>query len=81
MAAVSRVTSPKQVIVDIGMAQNLYVAENLKKQKLKYHFSRKDQVIARQHDGWRIAVGRKWVIFTEQYVDKRNELILMCQDA
>jgi len=80
IAIVSRFVSPKDVIVDIGIDPQGFVQENLKKQNLKYRFSRKDQVIARQHDGWRIAQGRKWLILTEYYVDVRDELVLMCKD-
>jgi hypothetical protein len=81
MSAATRFLSPKEIVVDIGMKPSLFVQANLKKKlNLKYHFARKDQVIARKNDGWRIAQGRKWLILTEHYVDKRNELILMCKE-
>ena len=80
MAAASRFITPKDIVVDIGMKQELYVQKNLQKQNLKYHFSTRDKVIARTQDGWRIAIGRKWIVVTEQYVDKRKELVLMCKN-
>lgn len=80
MSTLSRFFSPKEVIVDIGIEPKLFIKENLKKQNLKYHYARNDQVIARQLDGWRIALGLKWFVFTEKYVDKRKELILICKN-
>jgi hypothetical protein len=81
MITATRFFTPKEVVVDISMDPSLFVQDNLKTMDLKYHFSRRDQVIARQHDGWRVAQGRKWLVLTEHYVDKRKELILMCKDA
>lgn len=80
MSIVTRFLSPKEVVVDIGMEPPLFVQANLRKENIKYRFSRKDHLIAMQHDGWRVAEGRKWLILTEHYVDKRNELILICKD-
>ena len=80
MSALARFNTPKEVVVDIGMDPQHFVQENLKKQNLKYHYSRRDLVIARQLEGWRIATGRKRLVCTEQYVDKRHELVLMCKD-
>lgn len=80
MSAVNRSMSPKDIVVDLSMNPDLYVAKNLAKQNLRYHFSRRDQLISRQREGWRIAVGRRGLIFTERYVDKRSELVLMCRN-
>jgi len=80
IATVKRFISPKEVVVSIGMDPPLFVQANLKKLHLKYHYSKRDLVIGRQHEGWRIAEGRKWLVLTEHYVDKRKELILMCKD-
>ena len=66
--------------MNIGMDPQLFVQANLKKLNLKYHFSKRDLVIDRQYEGWRIAEGRKLLVLTEHYVDKRRELILMCKD-
>ena len=80
ISTLTRFISPKEVVVNIGMDPPLFVQVNLKKLNLKYHFSKRDLVIGRQHEGWRIAEGRKWLLLTEHYVDKRKELILMCKD-
>ncbi len=77
----SRFFTPKNVVVDINMLPQYFVQENLRKQNLQYHFSSQHKVIAREHDGWRIAIGSKRLVLTEQYVDKRHELILLCKDA
>jgi hypothetical protein len=80
ITAVKRFFAPKEVVVNIGMAPPLFVQANLKNLNLKYHFSKRDLVIERQHEGWRIAEGRKRLVLTEHYVDARKELILMCKD-
>jgi hypothetical protein len=77
----TRFFSPKEVVVNIGMDPKLFVQDNLKKLNLKYYFSKRDQVIARQREGWRVAEGRRLVVLTEHYVDKRSELISMCMDC
>jgi hypothetical protein len=80
IATVTRFISPKEVVVNIGMDPTLFVQANLKNLNLKYQFSKRDLLIGRQHEGWRIAEGRKWLVLTEHYVDKRKELILICKD-
>jgi hypothetical protein len=75
-----RFLAPKEVVLDIAMEPSLFVRANLKKLDLKYRFARKDRVVALQHDGWRVAQGRKWLVLTENYVDTRKELILICKD-
>lgn len=66
--------------MNIWMDTTLFVQANLKNTNLKYHFSNKDLLIGRKNEGWHIAEGRKWLMLTEHYVDKRKELILMCKD-
>ena len=81
ISTLSRFYSPKNIVVDIRMDPKIFVQRNLKKRNLEYRFARKDQVITSQHRGWNIALGRKWIILTECYVDRRHELILVCKDA
>jgi hypothetical protein len=81
MTTTTRFFTPKKVVVNIAMNPSRFVQDNLKTMDLRYHFSRRDQVIDSHHDGWRVAQGRKWLVLTEHYVDKRKELILMCKDA
>jgi hypothetical protein len=80
MSVVSRFFTPKEVVVDIGMSPNQFVADNLRDRNLDYAFARRDKVIASVHNGWEIAVGRRKFVLTEHYVDRLGELILLCKD-
>jgi len=80
MFVASRFLTPKEVMVDIGMSPNQFVAPNLRDRDLDYAFARRDKVIARVQNGWEIAVGRRKLILTEHYVDRLGELILLCKE-
>lgn len=80
MSVASRFFTPKEVVVDIGMPPNEFVADNLRDRNLDYAFARRDKVIASVKNGWEIAVGRKKLVLTENYVDKLGELILLCKE-
>lgn len=76
----SRFLTPKEVVVDIGMPPNEFVADNLKDRNLEYVFARRDRVIASVKSGWQVAVGRRKLVLTEHYVDRLGELILLCKE-
>lgn len=80
MSVASRFFTPKEIVVDIGMSPNEFVANNLRDRNLEYAFARRDRVIASVQNGWQIAVGRRKLVLTEHYVDRLGELILLCKE-
>ncbi len=80
MSVASRFFNPKEIVVDIGMSPNEFVADNLRDRNLDYAFARRDKVIASVQKGWKIAVGRRKLVLTEHYVDRLGELILLCKE-
>ena len=77
---VTRFINPKEIIVDISMAQSEYVANNLIMKNLEYAFAKRDRLIALRKSGWEIAVGRRKLFLTETYTVKLGELILICKE-
>jgi hypothetical protein len=80
MSVASRFFTPKEVVVNIGMPPNEFVADNLRNRNLDYAFARRDKVIASVQKGWKVAVGRRKLVLTEHYVDRLGELILLCKE-
>jgi hypothetical protein len=80
MSLASRFFNPKEIVVDIGMPPNEFVADNLRNRNLDYAFARRDKVIASVQKGWKVAVGRRKLVLTEHYVDRLGELILLCKE-
>jgi len=80
VSVASRFFTPKEVVVDIGMPPNEFVAVNLRDKNLEYAFARRDRVIASVKNGWQVAKGRRKLVLTEHYIDRLGELILLCKD-
>jgi hypothetical protein len=78
ISVLSRLLTPREIAVDMGMLTGNFVADNLNNKNIEYCFARRDKVIASRQKGWEIAIGRRMIFFTESYVDRRGELILLC---
>ncbi len=69
-----RFVKPKEIIVDIGAPVETYVANNLKNKGYKFRF----MAIHKLHSSnQKRAVGRRWLILSEVYYDKKKELVLI----
>ena len=61
----------KEVLVDISSPVDTFVAQNLKGKGYKFRFANVPAL------NKKVAVGRKWLFFTEVYYDKRKLSILV----